>query len=116
MADSAPSICFSSWLQTPPGAYLLEWEQRFLDAAVADVFGFHAAQLGLPELDALRANRMPHRWRAVDSMGSSPTAVSLGCDFDALPFDSQSLDLVVLPHALELARDPHLTLREVERG
>ena len=58
---------------------------------------------------------MPHRWRAVDSLASSPTAVSLGCDFDALPFDSQSLDLVVLPHALELARDPHLTLREVER-
>jgi SAM-dependent methyltransferase len=115
MAESVPSICFSSWLQTPPGAYLLEWEQRFLDTAVADVFGFHAAQLGLPELDALRANRMPHRWRAVDSMASNPTAVSLGCDFDALPFDSQSLDLVVLPHALELARDPHLTLREVER-
>ncbi len=32
-----------------------------------------------------------------------------------MPFDSQSLDLVVLPHALELARDPHLALREVER-
>ena len=32
-----------------------------------------------------------------------------------LPFDASSLDLVVLPHALELARDPHLALREVER-
>jgi SAM-dependent methyltransferase len=39
----------------------------------------------------------------------------LHCDFDALPFDSQSLDLVVLPHALERARDPHQALREVER-
>jgi SAM-dependent methyltransferase len=37
------------------------------------------------------------------------------CDFDALPFPNQSLDLVVLPHTLELARDPHDTLREVER-
>ncbi|MBU6261064.1 MAG: methyltransferase domain-containing protein, partial [Burkholderiales bacterium] len=34
---------------------------------------------------------------------------------DALPFPNASLDLVVLPHALELARDPHQTLREVER-
>jgi len=42
-------------------------------------------------------------------------APSLRCHFDALPFDASSLDLVVLPHALELARDPHLTLREVER-
>ena len=42
-------------------------------------------------------------------------AIALHCDFDALPFDSHSLDLIVLPHALELARDPHLALREVER-
>ena len=113
----------SDWLTSPLGAYLLQWEQRYLDTVVADVFGFHAVQLGLPELDALRANRMPHRWRADAvqplSAGVGPSqplsAVSLNCDFDALPFDSQSLDLVVLPHALELARDPHLTLREVER-
>ena len=113
----------SDWLTSPLGAYLLQWEQRYLDTVVADVFGFHAVQLGLPELDALRANRMPHRWRAdaVQPLSagvsrSQPlSAVSLNCDFDALPFDSQSLDLVVLPHALELARDPHLTLREVER-
>src|SRR5207244_2234170 len=32
-----------------------------------------------------------------------------------LAWANQSLDLVVLPHSLELARDPHLTLREVER-
>ncbi len=113
----------SAWLTSPVGAYLLQWEQRYLDTVVADVFGFHAVQLGLPELDALRANRMPHRWRvdstqplsAESSPAPWPAAVSLSCDFDALPFDSQSLDLVVLPHALELARDPHLTLREVER-
>lgn len=114
-----------AWLATPPGAYLLDWEQRHLDAEVADVFGFHALQLGLPALDALRHNRMPHRWLAVDvahrlgdtaaGAASAHRAEALNCDFDALPFDSQSLDLVVLPHTLELARDPHQTLREVER-
>lgn len=115
------------WLKTPPGRYLLAWEQAQVDRCVADIFGFHALQLGLPELDALRANRMPHRWQAVDhpqaaemeSAASAevpaPRAVMLHCDFDALPFDSQSLDLVVLPHALERARDPHQALREVER-
>ena len=93
---------------------------------MADLFGFHALQLGLPELDALRANRMPHRWVGTESAQGAPpagagpagqlrAAVALHCDFDALPFDANSLDLVVLPHALELARDPHLALREVER-
>jgi ubiquinone/menaquinone biosynthesis C-methylase UbiE len=36
-------------------------------------------------------------------------------DSRAWPWPAESLDLVVLPHTLELARDPHDTLREVER-
>lgn len=122
-----------AWLRTPPGRYLLAWEQDRLDHGVADAFGFHALQLGLPELDGLRANRMPHRWVASDVLqvpeplpdlpatdGITTTQldgdrVHLHSEFDALPFPSGSLDLVVLPHGLELARDPHLTLREVER-
>lgn len=107
------------WLTTPPGSYLLAWEAERIDQAVADVFGFHALQLGLPELDALRANRMPHRWRAGaadnDSEAPMPRAFSLHCNFDALPFPNQSVDLIVLPHTLELAKDPHRTLAEVER-
>ena len=126
MAERA-IIGLTDWLNTPAGAYVLQWEQAHLDTAVADLFGFHALQLGLPELDALRANRMPHRWVATETApvaaGTPPdaaavpprTAIVLHCDFDALPFDSHSLDLVVLPHALELARDPHLALSEVER-
>jgi SAM-dependent methyltransferase len=133
MAQFSGIISLAPWLKTPPGRYLLAWEQDQLDRCVADMFGFHALQLGLPELDALRANRMPHRWLAVDhtpGRGDAPPApamesaasgevparaIVLHCDFDALPFDSQSLDLVVLPHALERARDPHQALREVER-
>ena len=123
MAERA-IIGLTEWLQTPVGRYVLEWEQGHLDTAVVDLFGFHALQLGLPELDALSANRMPHRWVAVETAAREVAqpgdtvpraAVALHCDFDALPFDSSSLDLVVLPHALELARDPHLALREVER-
>ncbi len=126
-------IEMGAWLRTAPGRQVLAWEQDRLDHAVTDAFGFHAVQLGLPELDGLRANRMPHRWVAseslvvpealpmpppLDAMITTLPArepISLHCDFDALPFPSASIDLVVLPHALEMARDPHLTLREVER-
>jgi SAM-dependent methyltransferase len=121
------------WLRTAPGRYMLQWEQERLDLAVTDAFGFHALQIGLPELDGLRANRMPHRWVASDSLivpealalPPPPEAllttqpahepIALHCEFDALPFPDASIDLVVLPHSLELARDPHHSLREVER-
>jgi SAM-dependent methyltransferase len=105
----------ASWFATPPGQYLLAWEQAQLDRVVTDLFGFHALQLGVPELDALRANRMPHRWVSADHAGPAPRAVSLRAHGDALPFAERSLDLVVLPHTLELALDPHQTLAEVER-
>ena len=105
------------WFETPPGRYLLAWERAEFDRAVSDIFGFHAVQLGLPELDTLAANRMPHKWLAVDVHGRPGPAsrAALVTDFAALPFEENSLDLVVLPHSLELNADPHATLREVER-
>jgi SAM-dependent methyltransferase len=125
MTKSPAIIDLAQWLRTPAGRYLLAWEQAHLDRVVVDVFGFHAVQLGLREVDALRANRMPNRWVCADGIELSepsdddlavpPAAIALHADFDALPFDSQSLDLIVVPHALELARDPHLALREVDR-
>ena len=132
-------IGLQDWFQTPRGRYMLDWERQQLDQVVADIFGFHAVQLGLPALDALAANRMPHRWQlsagddhtvtgARTSPAHSTTGVAAGqtdkaatrptalvCDFAALPFAANSLDLVVLPHTLELHADPHATLREVER-
>ena len=108
------------WLRTPAGRYLLEWEREQVDAAVVDIFGYHALQLGVPELDGLRANRMPHQWLACEvpqaNGDKSPAKrAAVLCDFSALPFPENSLDLVLLPHSLEFSADPHNTLREVER-
>jgi SAM-dependent methyltransferase len=132
---SSQIIGLTDWLKTPPGAYLMRWERARFAEAVGNIFGYHALQLGLPELDALEANRMPHKWLALASSPpgaaqsflsesknsatgtlaiSSPRA-ALVTDSGALPFPESSLDLVVLPHTLELGGDPHATLREVAR-
>jgi SAM-dependent methyltransferase len=130
MTQDHAIIGIDPWLQTPPGGYLLAWEQEQLDRVVSDVFGYHAIQLGWPRVQGLRTNRMPHRWlvsdvplqtheaadaQAVTDTTREPQAVAVLSDYDALPFATQSIDLVVLPHTLELARDAHHTLREVER-
>ena len=116
------------WLDSPTGRYLLDWEQQRCDEAVADVFGYHSLQLGLPMLQGLRANRMPHRWLALESGAeaaawaqSAPAQAALDwparavLEPSALPFAEASLDLLVLPHTLERTPDPHGTLREVAR-
>jgi SAM-dependent methyltransferase len=141
-ADSEQSIiALEGWLQTPAGVYMRAWEQRCLDNLTVDIFGYNAVQIGLPQIDALAANRMPSKWlvdrrvRPETRVLSSPAGasgvellagaqphpapaarpVALTCDFTELPFASQSLDLVVLPHVLEFSTDPHQVLREVER-
>ena len=105
---SIPS--FAAWLDSAQGRYVLEWEQGMLDASLADVFGFNALQLGLPQYDLLRTNRIPLRQNVGDR-----GPVDVLCDLTALPIASHSTDLVVLPHQLEFSEDPHQILREVER-
>ncbi|QDZ27336.1 class I SAM-dependent methyltransferase [Noviherbaspirillum sp. UKPF54] len=113
-------IALGPWLETPTGDYVRAWQQARLDELTADIFGFNAVQIGLPQINALQANRMPNKWLTDMRMpdrkpGDKRVPVVVVHDFAELPFASQSLDLVVLPHVLEFAAEPHQVLREVER-
>jgi SAM-dependent methyltransferase len=140
-----PIIDWPTWTESPPGRYVLDWEQAQLDSVVSNVFGYHALQLGLSQLDALRENRMPCRALVLDAASGAsapytyppqapqlamPAPVgstgsdarfapgprtTLWCDLLDLPFEAQSVDLLVMPHTLEFTRDPHRLLREAER-
>jgi SAM-dependent methyltransferase len=118
------------WFQTPPGRYAQAWVQTRLDDVVVDIFGYHALQLGLSEqIDALAANRMPHRWRAglaacdaqaptkdADEGAVAPASrIALVTNPQALPFAQASLDLVVVPHAFSDGQSPQLILKEIDR-
>lgn len=100
----------SGWFSTPQGAYVLDWELAQFDSAVDDVFGFRALQIGLPEVDFLRQNRISWRFSLALEPGAAVAADPL-----QLPVESQSLDLAVLPHVLEGHHNPHDVLREAER-
>jgi SAM-dependent methyltransferase len=103
-------ISQSDWLATPLGAYLQNREQAMYDSAVGDIFGFNAVQLGLIESDLLKDSRMPFRCKVAPGGD-----VGLRCDFEQLPLASNSIDLLLLPHLLEYAANPHQVLREAER-
>jgi len=100
----------ADWFGTPQGRYVLDWERAQFGRATEDVFGFRAAQVGLPEFDVLHQNRIPFRFSVALESGACVAA-----DPIQLPFDAQSLDLLALPHALETHTEPHRILREVER-
>ncbi|MCD6704902.1 MAG: class I SAM-dependent methyltransferase [Thiobacillus sp.] len=100
----------AGWFETPLGQHLLFREQRYFDDAVSDVFGFNAVQVGLPQIDFLRNSRIPLR---VTCAVEAPAGVRADPMF--LPFENQSLDLLLLPHVLEFSANPHQVLREAGR-
>jgi SAM-dependent methyltransferase len=115
---------WANWLRSPMGAALLDMEQSWLDQSVGDCFGYHAVQVSPPGLDALRKNRMGLRTRLsfgcgaideIDSVEPSSEQSILQCDAQAWPIANESVDLVVLVHALEGVVDPHGLLREAAR-
>jgi SAM-dependent methyltransferase len=110
MSEPSSATSVAEWMETPLGRHLLEREHKYYDDAVADIFGYNAFQLGMPELDLLRASRIPLRCR-LGTYGP----VEIRTDFRDLPIASNSADLVLLPHVLEFSEHPHQILREVER-
>ena len=125
---SLDGASLTDWLATPLGRCLLDWETAQFEHAVSDIFGYHAVQLGFAPLDALASNRMPHRWLAVDNLeppkfmpsdaGVPRTprrSPAFAADPTALPFAQGSLDLLAMPHTLDMSQDPHAALREAER-
>ena len=115
-ADQPIILDLAEWLETPPGRYVRSWEQNQVDAMVGNVFGYHAIQVGLPHWDLLQANRIPYKGRThIEFQLAAESGAALVVEPESLPFESGSIDLLVLPHVLECSNDPHQVLREAER-
>lgn len=105
---SAQSL--NEWLSSAQGDYVLKREQDYFDNTIEDIFGFNALQLGMSDLPFLRSSRMPLRIR-----GDEAEKGDVRLCHEELPFACESVDLLLLPHVLEFAENPHQILREVER-
>lgn len=112
------AVELAQWLATPVGQYVQSWEQKKIDGMVANVFGYHAMQVGQPQWDLLQANRIPNKDRTHsywDEARHGDLDVALYAEPENLPLETQSIDLLILPHVLECSNSPHQVLREAER-
>ncbi|MDX1595197.1 MAG: class I SAM-dependent methyltransferase [Gammaproteobacteria bacterium] len=106
--------CLRAWYATPLGGLLQQAEREQLDDLLPERFGYHLLQIGaLCGVSLLDQSPIRHRI-LLDEDPAAP-GCGVGADPVALPFASDSIDAVVLHHALEFSSDPHRTLREVER-
>lgn len=107
------------WYGAPLGRSLAAGERELLDDILGNLFGYHLLQVGAPQgADLTSASRISHRMVLTDGAdGLPPLARSEGCVGlpEALPMAADSLDLLLLPHTLGFADQPHQVLREAER-
>lgn len=102
------------WLTSARGQVLLEAESRVAADALDDCFGWQALQLGLwGEARSLIAQART-RSQAVLDIVEAP-GVDVIARASQLPIASDSMDVVLLAHALEFESDPYALLREADR-
>lgn len=107
-------IALNQWFDQPLGRTLQAVEASHLRLVLPSLYGTVALQLGrIGKLDLMDACVAPTRIVLDTVPGESGCRVA--GEADALPFDQKSLDVVILPHTLDFARDPHQVLREVHR-
>ena len=97
------------WYRTPLGRRVVAEERQLLEAHLPGLFGYTLLQIGGASLfNGYPCS--PINQKIV--IGGEGGVRGLP---EALPIQSDSVDLVILPHAIELSNDPHQLLREVER-
>ena len=112
--ESSRDTPSANWFEGPLGARVLREEAALAPLALDDVFGFELLQAGAwgPARHLLDGARTQHTTLVAPEM--SP-GVTLCAPLDSLPFRSDSIDAMFLPHTLELVEDPYAVLREAER-
>ena len=119
MTYRPPAHELEDWFMTPLGQTILQWEREKNETIVSNAFGYHAVQIGMPSVNFLRSNRM--RTKTIlteedpDSYEVNDNLQYLQGSVDEIPLPSDSVDLVILPHTLELNNNPHGVLREIDR-
>lgn len=84
-----------AWLTgTAYGQYILSYEKTFYNNITQNIFGYHAIQLSLTNINLLSNNKIVNHY-FIDQ--------NLKCDIRLLPFENNSIDLIICPHSLELS-------------
>ena len=112
--DSTTASALDNWFEGPLGVRVLREEAALATLALDTVFGFELLQVGAwgPARHLLSGARTQHTTLLAPELSAG---VTLCAPLDTLPFRSDSIDAILLPHTLELVEDPYAVLREAER-
>jgi SAM-dependent methyltransferase len=105
------------WFASPLGQRVLASEERVLEQLLPGFFGYHLFQLSSQDQALYDSSVIQHKFKqtAFDDSHSFTPGDSMALDVTQLPFEEDSLDVVLLHHLLEFHNSPQKLLREVSR-
>ncbi len=98
-----------AWWSDELGQCVLAQEREQFDQLLQYFHGYYQLQIGVD------ANMLPEMAMPKFQKRMARTADVMGSN-ESLPFKSNSVDLIVLAHALEFSSDPHQVLRDADRA
>lgn len=101
------------WLASPLGQALIQSEREVLEPILARIFGYHFLQIGVSAHSLLDESPVGHRFLFAPNVESS--AQHAVASSEALPLQTESIDAVLIHHALDYTPDCHRLLREASR-
>ena len=121
-----PWLIVRDWYASELGQVLVTVEKQILNRQLEHFFGYNLIQLGaLEHIDSLNNesrrlifnSKISNQFIFESLLYHNQVNVSshINTRFDELPVQSNSIDVVILPHTLEFESNPHQILREVER-
>lgn len=101
------------WLSQPLGQNLIREEASILESSLLDKRGMHLTLIGVPSQQALlKHHEVMNQIVMGPLVNSHPIFHYVETNFQELPVQSTSMDLVLLPHTLEFLDNPRQLLTE----
>ena len=105
-----------SWFQTSLGRNLLANQREIISSIVQNYFGVFQAEIGVSHrVPVGNPSNIAHKYFVIPEWSADLPMNVVISESDELSLDSGSVDLVILHHSLDFAKDPHQTLREASR-
>lgn len=103
----------ATWYQTPLGELIAQQISNKLPALLGNHYGYHCLQIGLPE-QRQWLETVPINHKIWQDPNPGPSTSLLATE-DLSPLLDQSMDLIILPHSLDVVEDPDKVLDDVNR-
>lgn len=104
----------TDWLNSPLGEAMLDSQRRLLEPVLDSIFGYHVLQLGYsPNVNMLGDGVAGHCFTFAPVWRNDVKHTV--ADIESLPLASDSMDAVLIHHALDFTADSHRLVREASR-